>query len=108
MSVKAVKGLRCAVCARSSRPKPPNPSKIRDNVGMSNHTLMADLGYVDDAEGRRHTFLVLVDEGTDYCVIKRIEGKKAHESLSYIESCWIDFAGPPDIFTADSEKGFIG
>ena len=58
---------------------------------------MADLGYVDDADGVSHAFLVVIDEGTDYLVIKRIDGKKSKELLEYLERAWIDFAGPPDV-----------
>ena len=47
---KVVKGLRCSVCARTSRPRSSNPAKVRNNVGIFNHTIMADLGYVDDYE----------------------------------------------------------
>ena len=90
--------------------KSPKPGKPRDNIGQFNDTVMGDLAYVRDSKGISHGFLVLVDEGTDWCVCKYIGHgtniKTAEQLYDYIEECWINWAGPPDVFVADNERGF--
>ena len=54
----------------------------------------------------------MVDEGTDCTVCKylgdgQIGEKTAGELYKLIESGWIDWAGPPDVLVADSERGFV-
>ena len=49
----------------------------------------------------------MVDEGTDWCVVKYpSSGKAAGELDKIVEEVWIDWAGPPDKLVGDSERGF--
>ena len=53
-----------------------------------------------------------MDEGTDWAVCKYLgpaketDIKTAKELYDKLEQGWIDWAGPPDVFVADSERGF--
>ena len=71
---------------------------------------MGDLCYIKDARGVAHGWFIMVDEGTDWRVAKYIgHGKNVKTALqlyAYIEEGWTGWAGPPDIFAADNERGF--
>ena len=80
------------------------------NIGQFNDTVLADLCYEKDAAGKTHGWMVIVDEGTDWTVVKYLGqpiGKTAEELYDLLEAGWIDWGGPPDVFVADSERGFI-
>ena len=103
----AVKGIRCSVCRKASATKSAKPGKVRTNIGQFNDTLLIDLGYEKDSLGQTDGFAVMVDEGTDWCVVKYLSsGKTAAELYPIAEEGWVDLAGPPDKLVGDSERGF--
>ena len=107
MSRAVVKGIVCTACRKAAPSKSAKPGRVRDNIGQFNETVLVDLANVKDSAGVTHGFAVIVDDGTDWSVAKRIpEGETAEELYSLIESGWIDWAGPPDRLVADSERGF--
>ena len=61
----AVRGLRCSVCKKAAPPKPHKPGRVRDNVGVFNDTVLVDLAYIKDSDGVTHTWMIIIDEGTD-------------------------------------------
>ena len=86
------------------------PAKPRDNIGQFNDTLLGDIAYCKDAEGQTYGYLILVDEGTDWTVAKFVgigKGTRtAAQLFDDLEVAWIDWAGPPDVFVVDGERGF--
>ena len=106
MAYQAVRGIKCTICNRSANAKLPRPGRIRDNIGQFNDTFLCNLGYVKDAVGATHGFMVFVDDGTDYVVVRRVESHQAGDFFKYAEESWINWAGPPDLFVADGERGF--
>lgn len=95
------------VCRKSAPPKTAKPAKLRTQIGQFNETVYMDLGYVTDSSDKKHGYLVLVDDGTDWCVCKHVpEGKTAQELFDLVETGWLDWAGPPDVMIGDSERGF--
>ena len=97
LAQKACRGIRCTVCRKTAPPKSAKPGKVKNNIGQFNETVMGDLMYIRDANGVNHGFLVLVDEGTDWCVVKYIGHganiKTADQLYDYVEDCWINWAG---------------
>ena len=102
----AIKGLDCTICKKSANPKLPRPARLRHNIGQFNDTVLGDLCYVKDSNGTTHGFLVLLDEGTDFTVIKYMPSHRPDELYQALEGAWINWAGPPDLFVADGERGF--
>ena len=108
----AVKGIKCTICRKAAPPKSQKPAKARTNIGQFNETILADIGYEKDASGATHGWLIMVDEGTDWTVCKYLgpskatDIKTAKELYDKVELGWIDWAGPPDTFVADGERGF--
>ena len=104
----AVKGIRCAVCSKAKPPEIAKPGRIKTNIGQFNDALLGDICYETDSNGTTHGWLLLVDEGTGWTVANYLSGGKTWQELcTHIEEGWIDWAGPPSIFVADSERGFI-
>ena len=68
----AVKGIRCTTCRKAAPPKIARPGRVKQNIGQFNDTVMIDLAYEKDVDGKTHTYLVIVDEGSDWCVIKYV------------------------------------
>ena len=102
----AVKGLRCTICQKSANTKLPRPGRIREGVGQFNETIFADLGYVKDTDGKSHAYLLIMDDGTDYGTVRYLTSKSADALYQNVEEGWIGWAGPPDVFVADGERGF--
>ena len=103
-----MKGIRCAVCSKAKPPEIAKPGRIKTNIGQFNDALLGDICYETDANGRTHGWLLVVDEGIGWTVAKYLSGGKTWQELcAHIEEGWIDWAGPPGIFVADSERGFI-
>ena len=66
--------------------------KSRTNIGQFNDTLLIDFGYEKDSLGKTHGFAVMVDEGTDWCVVKYLSSwKTAGELYKIVEEGWIDW-----------------
>ena len=63
-----------------------------------------------DVDGATHGYMVIVDDGTDWCVCQYIGSgqhtKTATQLYQHIEDAWINWAGPPDVLVADNERGF--
>ena len=102
----AVRGLTCTICRKAQKSKLPRPGRLRENIGQFNDVLLGDVGTVKDADGMPHDYLVLVDEGTDFTVVKYLESHEAGHLYQALEEAWIGWAGPPDVFVADGERGF--
>ena len=105
LACQAVRAIKCSICNRSANAKLPRPGRVRDNIGQFNDTVLCDLGYVKDAVGATHAFMIFVDDGTDYIVARRVDSHQATEFYKYTEESWINWAGPPDLFIADGERG---
>ena len=104
----AVRGINCSICKKAQPPKSAKPGKVKMNIGQFNDTVLIDLAYEKDAAGNTHGWAVMVDAGTDWTVVKHLEhGKTAEELYRVVEENWINWAGPPDVLVADSERGFI-
>ena len=103
----AVRGIRCSICKKAAPPKPHKPGRVRDNIGQFNDTVLVDLSYVKDSDGVTHTWMIIIDDGTDWCVAKYVkDGKSAVKLYQCFEEAWIEWAGPPDKLVGDSERGF--
>ena len=51
--------------------------------------------------------MIIIDDGTDWCVAKYVkDGKSAVKLYQCFEEAWIEWAGPPDKLVGDSERGF--
>ena len=104
----AVKGIKCSICRKAAPPKTQKPGRVKQNIGQFNDTVLTDLAYEKDSKGVTHGWAVILDEGTDWCVAKYLgNGKTSGELFRLIEEGWIDWAGPPDVLVADSERGFV-
>ena len=103
-------GFKCTICRKALPAKSPKPGKPRNNVGQFNDTLLADVGFECDADGTKHAYLILLDEGTDWVVSKYLgvgqHTRTAQQLYEAVEEGWITWAGPPDVFVADNERGF--
>ena len=78
----AVRGIRCSICKKAAPPKPHKPGRVRDNIRQFNDTVLVDLGYVKDSDGVTHTWMIIIDEGTDWCVAKYVkDGKIRRKAL---------------------------
>ncbi len=108
----AVKGIRCTICRKAAPARSPKPAKAKTSIGQFNETVLADLCYEKDSNGTTHAWMLIVDDGTDWTVCKylgaspMVDTKTAKELYNKVEEGWIDWAGPPDVFVADSERGF--
>ena len=88
-----------------SRPKLPRPSRPRDNVGIFNETIFIDLAAVKDSKNVTHWYMVIVDDGTDYTVVRRIDNHTEEHLYQATEDAWISWAGPADLVVGNGERG---
>eukprot|EP00974_Lingulodinium_polyedra_P076165 7375100-Lingulodinium_polyedra.AAC.1 len=49
--------------------------------------------------------MVLLDEGTDYVRVAALQAHDPEALYRAVEAHWIDWVGPPDVFSADGERG---
>ena len=106
---RCVKGLRCSICREAGSAKSPTPGKPQNNMGRFNEIVMADVGFECDVDGLKHAYLILIDEGTDWTVCKYLgtgqQTMTAAQFYTAVEYGWINWAGSPDVFVADNERG---
>ena len=96
------------ICRKAAPPKSQKPGRDKQNIGQFNDTVLTDVAYEKDSKDITHGRAVIPDEGTDWCVAKYLgNGKTSGELFRLIEEGWIDWAGPPDVLVADSERGFV-
>eukprot|EP00974_Lingulodinium_polyedra_P095470 9251430-Lingulodinium_polyedra.AAC.1 len=50
--------------------------------------------------------MVFIDEGTSYVRAALLQAHDPEALYRAVEDHWIDWAGPPDVFVADGERGF--
>ena len=82
----AAQGIRCTVCDKAQRAKPPRPASVRKQVGQFNEVVLGDLVFVKDKETVTHGFLVLVDEATDYCGVRNMPSRKPVDLYAGMEN----------------------
>ncbi len=68
---------------------------------------------IKDVAGETHSHLVLVDEATNFTVVVRCKEATAAHYATLVIHRWIAWAGHPERFVADGERGsarveFIG
>ena len=60
-----------------------------------------------DSRGKSFWYLLLVDDATDYCSIGMVGGHDSGNLWAAYEDGWLRWAGPPDRFVTDNERGLI-
>ena len=50
--------------------------------------------------------MAMVDEGTDFTVVVRVQNHASDHYAAIIVDHWVAWAGPPDRVVADGERGF--
>ena len=73
-AILVVKGLHCTICKKSTGTKLPRPGRVRDDLGQFNEVVLADILHVKDADAEGHDYMVILDEGTSYGIVRRIDG----------------------------------
>ena len=101
----AAKGLRCTICQKSQDAKLPRPGRIKERLGQFNEVVYADVCTLKDRSGLNHDYIVIIDDGTGYCVITRIPDHTQETFVEAVTQNWIQWAGPPDLLVADGERG---
>ena len=96
--------------SQSSSCKISETRQTSNNIGQLSDSLLADVGFECDVDGTSNAFLILLDEGTDWMVCKYLgvgqHTRSAQQLYQAAEDGWISWAGPPDVFVADNERGF--
>ena len=105
-AILAVKGLHCSICRKSAETKLPRPGRVRDNLGQFNEVVLGNFVHLKDADGEGHDFMVIIDDGTSYAIVRRLDRHTQENLIEAVGEGWINWAGPPDLLVADGEKGF--
>ena len=108
MSWSGLSDDQVEVSREGAAAKSHKPTKVRANIGQSNDTVLINLGCETDSLGKTHGWAVMVDEGTDWCVVKYLVNvRTAGELYRICEEGWIDLAGSADTSQMARESSSI-
>ncbi|OLP75510.1 Copia protein [Symbiodinium microadriaticum] len=96
--------MRCQVCDATAGPKIARPSTIPSMCDW-NDTLGVDIFYAHDINDEKHAFLSVVDFGTTYHLVAKVEGTSADVLEAKFNELWILPFGPPKTIVLDLEGG---
>ena len=102
--LKAARSMRCQVCDATAGPKIARPSTIPSMCDW-NDTLGVDIFYAHDINDEKHAFLSVVDFGTTYHLVAKVEGTSADVLEAKFNELWILPFGPPKTIVLDLEGG---
>ncbi|OLQ00470.1 Copia protein [Symbiodinium microadriaticum] len=98
--IKAVKGMKCEVCASTSGPRISRPSAVPRMYDF-NDCVGADLLHHHDIDDERHTFLSIVDWGTSYHIVVPLSGFDGEDIEKAFNDNWVVPFGPPKTVSLD-------
>ena len=96
--------MRCEVCEASAAPKAARPSTLPHMFDFGD-LLGIDIFYAHDCEDRRHAFLSIVDYGTSFHIVGKLEGQTGPQLEAMFNNLWIVPYGAPKGIVADLEGG---
>ncbi|CAE7777019.1 GIP [Symbiodinium sp. CCMP2592] len=102
--IKIAKGMRCQVCARNKRASAPRPASLPSFLDF-NQLVSVDVFHVFDINRKRHEMLSVVDHGTTFHLVKRLEGHSAKSFEHAFVDIWANTFGAPGCIAADLETG---
>ena len=94
--------------ARNGRGRaPPRPARLREDDLTFNEVVQADLFKIPDQAGVGWWFLLVQDVATGYCTLGLVQAHSSEELWGHYERLWLSWAGPPDQFVTDNERGLV-
>ena len=105
LAIMGARGLRCAVCARMSRPKTARPGKLREARNL-NDRIIIDLIFVDDCSGYTWTILSILDDASTFHALARLLDRGSKGVIDKLVNGWFAYLGIPDEILTDAEGAF--
>ncbi|CAE7361897.1 RE2 [Symbiodinium sp. CCMP2592] len=102
--LKAARSMRCQVCEANTAPKIARPSTIPPMADF-NDTLGLDLFFCHDTDDVKHAFLSVVDYGTTYHTVVKLDGQSGEDIEAKFNEMWLVPFGPPKAVVIDLEGG---
>ena len=102
--ISAAKSLRCDVCHRCQRTAAPRPASLPTMLDF-NQVVAVDVFHAFDSEQVRHEFISVIDLGTQYHLVKRIDGHSGKDFEMNFVDVWSRTFGAPTVIAADLETG---
>ena len=102
--IKACKSLRCEACERNRHTAAPRPATLPSLLDM-NQLVSIDVFHVFDSERVRHELLSVIDHGTTFHVVRRLEGHGGEDFARQFTQLWSNSFGAPGTISADLESG---
>eukprot|EP00435_Cladocopium_sp_Y103_P018800 s2487_g4.t1 len=100
------KHFRCDVCESKAHPKAARPATLPRSF-QPNKVIGVDVTYVPNVGGGGvFPVLNILDWGTNYQMMERLEGKQPQEVWDALERVWFRTFGPPEIIVTDQGKEF--
>ena len=102
--IEACKSLRCEVCERNRHTAAPRPATLPSLLDM-NQLVSVDVFHVFDSERVRHELLSVIDRGTTFHLVCRLEGHGGEDFARQFTQLWGNVFGAPGTISADLESG---
>ena len=90
----AAKEFHCPTCEAKAKPKLARPGTIPRSF-QPNKVIGIDLLYVPEVGGGTFPAVSVVDWGTNFQMVQRVESKSPEEVWRVVESMWFRIFGPP-------------
>ena len=102
--LKAAKTLRCQVCDRTKGTGSSRPAVLPSLLDF-NQIVSVDVFHAFDSQRVRHEFISVIDHGTTYHLVKRIQGHSTESFEKDFVDVWARNFGAPGTIAADLETG---
>ena len=102
--ISAAKSLRCETCHRCQRTAASRPASLPTMLDF-NQAVAVDVFHAFDSEQVRHEFLSVIDLGTQYHLVKKIDGHSGQDFEINFVDLWSRTFGTPTVIAADLESG---
>lgn len=101
----AAKEFRCDICQAKVKPKSVRPGTIPRSF-QPNKVIGVDLLFLPDVGGGTFPAVSIVDWGTSYHMVERVDSKNPEEVWTTVNDVWFRVFGPPEVIVTDPGREF--
>eukprot|EP00435_Cladocopium_sp_Y103_P016264 s1455_g4.t1 len=103
--IQALEDFQCSTCQMHKKPKVARPANIKSEIDFGDKVSVDGISWTNKSGVVFH-FYHYLDHGTNYHVAVIAPNRTAESAIDKLNAGWINWAGPPNEFMADSATEF--
>eukprot|EP00435_Cladocopium_sp_Y103_P069198 s167_g32.t2 len=103
--IQALEDFQCSTCQMQKKPKIARPATLKSEIDFGDKVSVDGVSWTNK-QGSTFHFYHYLDHGTNYHVAMIAPNRTTEHAIDKLNMAWINWAGPPNEFIADSATEF--